>query len=242
MDKLTQHIQGEVSWCMLFTDDIVLIDETRSGVNARLEVWREALESKGFKLSMTKTKYLECKFSNVMSEAEMEVKIEALVIPKRDNFKYLGSIIQGDGEIDADVAHRIGDGWVKWRLAFGVLCDKKVSPRLKGKFYRVVVRPTFFYEAECWPVKNAHIQKMNVVEMRMLRWMCGHIRRDMIRNEVIRNKVGVAPVADKMRETRLRWFGHVERRCEDAPVRRCERLDISGVRRGRGRPKKNWER
>ncbi|XP_019256414.1 PREDICTED: uncharacterized protein LOC109234818 [Nicotiana attenuata] len=28
MDSLTRHIQGEVSWCLLFTDDIVLIDET----------------------------------------------------------------------------------------------------------------------------------------------------------------------------------------------------------------------
>ncbi|XP_070008114.1 secreted RxLR effector protein 78-like [Nicotiana sylvestris] len=27
MDALTHHIQGEVSWCMLFADDIVLIDE-----------------------------------------------------------------------------------------------------------------------------------------------------------------------------------------------------------------------
>ncbi|XP_070047145.1 secreted RxLR effector protein 78-like [Nicotiana tomentosiformis] len=38
MDVLSHHIQGEVPWCMLFADDIVLIDETRSGVNARLEV------------------------------------------------------------------------------------------------------------------------------------------------------------------------------------------------------------
>ncbi|XP_019259818.1 PREDICTED: uncharacterized protein LOC109237879 [Nicotiana attenuata] len=47
--------QGEVSWCMLFADDIVLIDETRGGVNKRLEIWRHALESKGFKLSRMKT-------------------------------------------------------------------------------------------------------------------------------------------------------------------------------------------
>lgn len=40
MDVLTQHSQGEVPWCMLFADDIVLIDETRGGVNKRLEVWR----------------------------------------------------------------------------------------------------------------------------------------------------------------------------------------------------------
>ena len=29
MDVLTQSIQGEVPWCMLFADDVVLIDETR---------------------------------------------------------------------------------------------------------------------------------------------------------------------------------------------------------------------
>ena len=74
----------------------------------------------------------------------------------------------------------------------------------------------------------------------MLRWMCGHTRRDRIRNEVIRNKVGVAPVVDKMREGRLRWFGHVQRRCADAPVRRCERMAVVGLKRGRGRPKKAW--
>jgi len=36
-------------------------------------------------------------------------------------------------------------------------------------------------------------------------------------------------MADKMREVRLRWFGHVQRRCDDALVRRCERLVVAGV-------------
>ncbi|XP_070047292.1 secreted RxLR effector protein 78-like [Nicotiana tomentosiformis] len=55
MDVLTCHIQGEVPWCMLFAHDIVLIDETRDNMNAQLEVWGKTLESKGFKLSRTKT-------------------------------------------------------------------------------------------------------------------------------------------------------------------------------------------
>ena len=46
MDELTMHIQDDIPWCMLFADDIVLIDETKSGVNAKLEVWREALDIK----------------------------------------------------------------------------------------------------------------------------------------------------------------------------------------------------
>ncbi|KAG5605205.1 hypothetical protein H5410_026697 [Solanum commersonii] len=34
--------------------------------------------------------------------------------------------------IDADITHRIGATWIKWRFAFGVLCDKKVPLKLKG--------------------------------------------------------------------------------------------------------------
>ncbi|XP_019260548.1 PREDICTED: uncharacterized protein LOC109238526 [Nicotiana attenuata] len=123
MDALTRHIQGEVPWCMLFTYDIVLIDETRCGVNARLEVWRHTLESEGFKLSRTMTEYLECKFSIGAHEAEVDVKLDTQVIPKRDSFKYLGYVIQGNREINENVAHRIGAECMKWRLASGILCD-----------------------------------------------------------------------------------------------------------------------
>ncbi|KAF3614141.1 putative protein LURP-one-related 7-like [Capsicum annuum] len=70
--------------------------------------------------------------------------------------------------------------------------------------------------------------------------LCGLTRGDRVRNETIREKVGVTPVECKMREARLRWFGHVKRRGMDAPVRRYERLALDGFRRGRGRPKKYW--
>ncbi|KAI0513789.1 hypothetical protein KFK09_009819 [Dendrobium nobile] len=53
--------------------------------------------------------------------------------------------------------------------------------------------------------------------MRMLRWMSGFTLRDRIRNEHIREKVGVAPVEDKIRESHLRWFGHIKRRPSDDP-------------------------
>ena len=75
----------------------------------------------------------------------------------------------------------------------------------------------------------------------MIRWICGYTRLDKIRNEVIRDIVKVAPIEDKMRESRLRWFGQVIRRSVDAPVRRCERINIPGGKRGRGRPKKSLD-
>jgi hypothetical protein len=33
MDEVTRDIQGSISWCMLFTDDVVLVDESRMGVD-----------------------------------------------------------------------------------------------------------------------------------------------------------------------------------------------------------------
>ncbi|XP_070023252.1 uncharacterized protein [Nicotiana sylvestris] len=50
------------------------------------------------------------RFSDGTHDADVEVKLDAQVIPKRASFKYLGSIIQGNREIDEDVAHRIGAG------------------------------------------------------------------------------------------------------------------------------------
>jgi len=79
-----------------------------------------------------------------------------------------------------------------------------------------------------------------VAEMTMIRWMCGFTRLDRIRNVALRERVGVAPLEDKMRESRLRSFGHVKRRCVNAPVRRCEKINLSHYRRGRGRPKMSW--
>ena len=37
-----------------------------------------------------------------------------------------------------------------------------------------------------------------IAEMRMIRWMCGYMRVDRIRNEVIKDRVEVAVIEDKM--------------------------------------------
>jgi len=92
-----------------------------------------------------------------------------------------------------------------------VLCDKRMPVELKGKVYRMVDRPALLYGAECWPIKKTHVQKLMVTEMRIIRWICGYTRKDKISNGVIRDLVKVAPIEDKMRETRLGWFSHVKK-------------------------------
>ena len=59
------------------------------------------------------------------------------------------------------------------------------------------------YGAECWPTKRRHVQQINVAEMRMLRWICGHTRRDRVQNDDIRDRLGVAPIEEKLVQHRL---------------------------------------
>jgi hypothetical protein len=74
--------------------------------------------------------------------------------------------------------------------------------------------------------------------MRMLRWILGITLKDMQRNENIRKRIGVACITDKIREARLRWYGHVER-SGDTSIRRAMKLEVQGLR-SRGRQKKRW--
>jgi hypothetical protein len=58
MDEVTRDIQGDIPWCMLFADDVVLVNESRTGVDQKLELWRRTLEVKCFRLSRSKIEYM----------------------------------------------------------------------------------------------------------------------------------------------------------------------------------------
>ena len=62
MDEITKSIHEDIPRCMLFVDDIILIGETKKKVNKKLKLWRQTLEARRFRLSRSKTEYMECKF------------------------------------------------------------------------------------------------------------------------------------------------------------------------------------
>ena len=86
----------------------------------------------------------------------------------------------------------------------GVLCDRRMKVKIKGKVYKTIVRPAMVYGAETWTVKKAHEKKMEVAEMKMLRWVCGVTRLDKIGNEKIRGSTKVGEISKKVQERRMR--------------------------------------
>ena len=58
IDRLTEDIRKDAPWDMLFADDIVLCRLNHRELEEDLDIWRNALERRGLKMSRSKTEYL----------------------------------------------------------------------------------------------------------------------------------------------------------------------------------------
>ncbi|KAK3524627.1 hypothetical protein QTP70_031377, partial [Hemibagrus guttatus] len=212
MDQLSEEVRQESPWTMMFADDIVICSESREQVEENLERWRFALERRGMKVSGSKTEYM-CVNER---EGSGTVRLQGEEVKKVQEFKYLGSTVQSNGECGKEVKKRVQAGWNGWRKVSGVLCDRKISARIKGKVYRTVVRAAMLYGLETVSLRKRQESELEVAELKMLRFSLGVTRLDRIRNEYIRGTAHVGRLGDKVREDRLRWFGHVQRRESEA--------------------------
>ncbi|KAK3542797.1 hypothetical protein QTP70_003002 [Hemibagrus guttatus] len=169
MDQLSEEVRQESPWTMMFADDIVICSESREQVEENLERWRFALERRGMKVSSSKTEYM-CVNER---EGSGTVRLQGEEVKKVQEFKYLGSTVQSNGECGKEVKKRVQAGWNGWRKVSGVLCDQKISARIKGKVYRTVVRPAMLYGLETVSLRKRQESELEVAELKMLRFAVG---------------------------------------------------------------------
>ena len=93
-------------------------------------------------------------------------------------FRCLGSTIDETVEMEKEVNFRIQWGWNNWRKVSGVICDSRVPVEVKGKVYKAMARPAMTYGLEAASLNKSEEKKMDVAEMKMLRWIVGVTRRD----------------------------------------------------------------
>ena len=163
---------------MLFADDIVICEEITKEVEQRLESWKYALERRGMKVNRSKTEYLCINEGNDNKTAKME----DTKVPRVKEFKYLGSTVQESGGCAREVKKRVQAGWNGWRKVSGVICDRRLPARVKGKVYSSVVKPTMVYGLETMAVTKKQVEEMEVAEIKMLRFAMGVTRKDKIKN------------------------------------------------------------
>ena len=88
-------------------------------------------------------------------------------VPRVKEFKYLRSTVQESGNCEREVKKKVQAGWNGWRKISGVICDRRLSARLKGKVYSSVVRSAMVYGLDTVAVTKKHVKEMEVVKMKM---------------------------------------------------------------------------
>ena len=91
--------------------------------------------------------------------------------------------------------------------ASGVLCDRRLSARLKGKIYKSVVRPAMLYGMETVVVAERMEKKMEPAELKMVRWALGVTLKDRVRNKYISGTAKIRRIGGEAerRETKMAW-------------------------------------
>ena len=152
VDTISQDVETELPWELLYADDLAIICITSTDTQNRLESWQKVLTNNGLKINVP------------TRENPLPMELNGEELKNVDHFKYVRSVIDKDGTIDRDGDLRVRAAWSSWRKLTGVLYDRKMPIRLKTKVYEIeaIIRPALTYGRECWAMKVTNNKRLQL--------------------------------------------------------------------------------
>lgn len=237
-DECGLRMEGLRVKCLLYADDLVLLASSAEELQMMVTKINESFEWKGMKMNVSKTKVMVFEKDEIMTDCEIMIGEERLEQVKE--FVYLGTLFTGDGKHEKDIERRVNAGNRVNGALNAFMGSQKITQKARVAVHRGVLVPTLMYGSESWVWQKRHQSRVNAVEMRALRSMCGVKLSDRIRNSVIRGKCGMdGDIVTKIEKGMLRWFGHVERMDERRLTKRVYTKRVEG-QVGRGRPRRTF--
>ena len=111
--------------------------------------------------------------------------------------------------------------------------------KMQEVMYKMYLVPILTYASSTWTMGERDEHRIQAMKMKFLRSMAGKTQRDKIRNDNIRESLGIEKIQHQIERTRLRWFGHMKRMKEDRLPRIAFEKQLEG-KRPRGKPRKRW--
>jgi hypothetical protein len=219
-----------------FADDIAALGEKESDLQDSIRRIEEKSRRMGMRINVEKT---EVQLIGKGNET-LNIEVEGQQLNQTSNFVYLGGSISSNEGSEMDIQRRLGIARGIFQNLNQVWITKDISKATKVKVYETLVLSALLYNSETWTVKEAQKKRLKVFEMACLRKIEGVTRREKIRNEEIRERVGCYQEIDRrIMKRRLRYYGHVNRMSAE----RYPKIALYGYvhgRRTQGRPKKRW--
>ena len=159
-----------------------------------------------------------------------------------NNVVYMGGNISANGRLDVEVRCRMQAGANAWRSVEGVMVDRKISRKLKGKVLDYCVVPASTYGLKTLALSELHQHKLRVCENNWIIRIAGVkiVERWIMKD--LREEVGTkACIVGKTVKSRMKWAGHLVRMKDDKLQKRSETKNQEGFRKQRRRPPLRWE-
>ena len=240
LDRVIRLVKEEIpdldGDIMVYADDLACWSEDERMLIRLVESFARNLREAGLEMNVEKTKIM-----NVSRGEEdvIEIIVDGQRIQNVEQFEYLGGIFARGGGSVQEIEERMKKYGRTVRALYPIMKDRIIDLEVKKIVFNSILIPTLTYGSETWSVTTNEERRIEVAEMKVLRSMLGKTRRDRVRNDWIRERVGVTPVLIRVDSARLRWWGHMERMPDVRIASRRWRWRVDGVR-PRGRPKKRW--
>ena len=109
---------------------------------------------------------------------ELDIELEGKKLTQGNSFVYIGGAVCGDEKTGREVRRRAQTGANAWRAVEGVVADRRISKRLKGKVVSTCVTPACLYGTETLVMTELQQQRLQVCENNWVRKIARVTRAD----------------------------------------------------------------
>jgi hypothetical protein len=142
-------------------DDLVLLAKNKEKLMEQTQKLLEAAKIVGLEINVEKTKCMIAQRVVLPEDIHTHLEVGAYKFSRVQKFKYLGTLITQNNEIQEEIKARIH---ASNRCYFGLnklFKSRMLSKRLKVQLYRTLIRPVVMYGCETWTLHN--IQQNNLL-------------------------------------------------------------------------------
>ena len=161
---------------LLYADDLALV---ANGKQETLEEWNGLFTRHGLKINIG------------LQREELDIELEGKKLTQGDSFVHLGGAVCGDGKREREVRRRVQAGAIAWKADEGVMADRRISKRLKGKVMSTCVTPACLNGTETLALTELQQQRLQVCENNWVRKIARVTRADRRRMVQLREETGV---------------------------------------------------
>ena len=239
MKETTKSERRRITWILTsvledidFADDICLLSQSHSAMQQKTNELSTKGASLGFKISTSKTKEM-----RMNSKSREPITVGEGTIEAVNDFIYLGSKMQADGDSEPDIKRRISKASQAFSMLKNVWKSKKLSHNTKIRIFKSNVLSVLLYGCESWKITTTISRLLEVFQNRCLRRILKIYWPNTISNVELHRKTSTSPIMSVIKWRRWTWIGHVIRMPPNAIPKIAIRWTPNAGRHKRGRPK-----